>query len=266
VNDPRNNGQAVTVGATQGGNAGLHPTTSESSTLGFVWSPRQVRDLNVSMTRWSSRIEDAIASPVSTQFIVDNESSFPGRIIRDGAGNIVAVDGTFINFGVMHESGIDVAIDWKFRTGLGTFTPAFAATYLTQFEGPSTPGGPSVNRLSRASQDGVFAPRVKGIASIGWAPGAAWNTWLAGRYIGSYTDYTPPREIGNIWYLDAGFDVAAERALGVSKGSLGGMTLMVSGTNLTNKLPDWSTFPRGYDVFNYDIVGRTIFVRLKFKS
>ena len=28
-------------------------------------------------------------------------------------------------------------------------------------------------------------------------------------------------------------------------------------------LPVYSTFFRGYDVFNYDLVGRTIFIRLK---
>jgi iron complex outermembrane receptor protein len=265
VNDPRNNGQPVTVQASQGGNAGLHPTTGESSTLGFVWSPLQVRDLNVSTTRWWSRIKDAIGAPISSQFIIDNESSFPGRVIRDSAGNIVAVDGTFLNFGTMRESGIDAAIDWKFSTRFGTFTPALAGTYITEFEGSSTRGAPSVNRLSRASNDVVFAPRVKGIASIGWTPTPAWNAWLAGRYIGRYTDYTPPREIGDIWYLDASVEVGVEQALNLAKGSLAGMKLSVSGTNLTNKLPTWSTFFRGYDVFNYDLVGRAIFVRAKFQ-
>ena len=57
-----------------------------------------------------------------------------------------------------------------------------------------------------------------------------------------------------------------ERTLGVTKGSLGGMNLLVSGTNLANKLPPYSTYFRGYDVFNYDLTGRTIFVRLKFQS
>jgi iron complex outermembrane receptor protein len=255
----------VVVPSINGGNADLYATTSTSSTLGFVWSPREVRDLNVSMTRWWSRIEDAIGFPISSQFLVDNESSFPGRVIRDSAGNIVAVDRTFINSGVMRESGIDFSIDWSFRTGLGSFTPALAGTYITEFEGSSTPGAPSVNRLSRASQDGVFAPRVKGIASIGWTPTRAWNAWLAGRYIGRYTDYTPPRQIGDIWYVDASVEMAVEQALSLASGSLGGMKLSVSGTNLTNKLPDWSTFFRGYDVFNYDIVGRAIFVRAKFQ-
>lgn len=264
VNDPGDNGQNVTVQAIQGGNAGLNATTGESSTLGFVWSPTQLRDLNVSMTRWWSRINQAIGAPVSPQFVIDNESSFPGRVIRDSAGNIVAVDETFINFGTMRETGIDVAIDWKFNTSFGTFTPALAGTCITEFNGSSAPGAPSVSRLSRANNDGVFAPRVKGIVSIGWTPTPAWNASLAGRYTGRYTDYTPPREIGNFWYLDASVEVAVERALHLGKGSLAGMKLSVSGTNLTNKLPAWSTFFRGYDVFNYDIVGRTVFVRAEF--
>jgi outer membrane receptor protein involved in Fe transport len=122
-----------------------------------------------------------------------------------------------------------------------------------------------VNRLSQANNDLVFAPRVKGIASIGWTPTPAWNAWLAGRYIGRYTDYTPPRKIGDIWYLDASVEVGVEQALNLAKGSLAGMKLSVSGSNLTNKLPTWSTFFRGYDILNYDIVGRAIFVRAKFQ-
>jgi iron complex outermembrane recepter protein len=268
VSDPSRNGETVVVQSLTGGNAALRPTTGTSSTLGFVWSPAQVRDLNVSMTRWWMRIEDAINFPVNPQFIVDNEALFPGRVIRAPAapgtvGQIVAVDRTYLNYGTMHQAGIDGSIDWRLRTALGDFTPAVAATYMTKFEGASVAGAPSVDRLSRANNDQVFAPRWKGIASIGWIPAPAFNVWLDGRYIGSYTDYTPPRKIGNIWYLDASVDVNVEQALRMSNGSLGGMRLLLSGTNLTDKLPDWSTFFRGYDVLNYDIVGRTLFVRLK---
>jgi len=265
VNDPKSGGATVLVQSSTGGNPNLHPTTSTSSTLGFVGSPAWIRGLDVSMTWWWSRIDDAINFPISTQFVVDNESAFPGRVIRNDAGQIVAVDRTYANFGTMRQRGVDLAINWRVATSLGTFTPALAGTYLTQFEGSSTAGSPSVDRLSRANNDGVFAPRWKSIVSIGWTTGPAWSAWLAGRYIGSYTDYTPPREIGDVWYLDASVEIAVERALDLAKGSLGGMALSLGGTNLTNKLPDWSTFFRGYDVFNYDLVGRTFFVRLKFQ-
>ena len=66
-----------------------------------------------------------------------------------------------------------------------------------------------------------------------------------------------------MWYLDATLEVALEQALGMTKGSLGGLKLLVSGTNLTDKLPPYSTYFRGYDASNYDLVGRTIFVRLQ---
>jgi iron complex outermembrane receptor protein len=268
VNDPLRNGETVAVQAIQGGNPALQPITGTSSTLGFVWSPRQVRDLNVSMTGWWTRLENPINFPISSQFLVDNEDIFPGRVIRAPAppgavGQIVAVDLTYLNAGTMHESGIDGSVDWKFRTGIGEFAPAVAATYLTKYEGSTTAGSPSVDRRSKASQDGVFAPKWKGIASIGWTPDPAYKVWLAGRYIGRYTDYTPPRTIGNVWYVDGTLEVALEPAFRVVSGSLGGAKLLVSGTNLADKLPVYSTLFRGYDVFNYDVVGRTIFVRLK---
>jgi iron complex outermembrane receptor protein len=267
VSDPKRNGETVIVATTTGGNPELNPTTGTSSTAGFVWSPPQVRGLNMSMTWWRLRIDNAVTL-VGPQTIVDNESLFPGRVVRAPAspgevGQITSVDYSFINFGTMREDGIDASVDWKFVTGVGDFTPALAATYISKFEGNTTPGAPVVDRASHANNDTVFAPRWKGIASIAWNPGSAFKLWLAGRYIGRYTDYTPPRTIGNVWYLDATLEVGMEQALGMTKGSLGGLKLLVSGTNLTDKLPPYSTFFRGYDVFNYDLVGRTIFARLQ---
>ena len=268
VTDPMRSGETVVIHDIIGGNAALHPTTGTSSTLGFVWSPRDLPGLDLSTTWWTMHIDDAVNFPISDQFVVDNESAYPGRVIRAPAapgsvGQIVAVDRTYANFGSTHESGIDANIEWRIRTGLGEVVPAVAATYLTKFQGAIVAGAPSTDRLSKASNDGVFAPRWKGTASIGWKPREALNFSVTGRYIGRYTDYTPPRTIGNIWYIDASAEIGLEQALGLKKGSLGGSTVLVSGTNLADKLPVYSTFFRGYDVFNYDLVGRTIFIRLK---
>ena len=267
VSDPRRNGESVIVASTTGGNPDLNPTTGTSSTVGVVWSPAQVRDLNMSVTWWKLDIDNAITL-VGPQTIVDNESLFPGRVVRAPAptgsvGQITSVDYSFINFGTMREEGLDASVDWGFKTRIGDFTPAIAATYISKFEGNTTPGAPVVDRASRANNDTVFAPRWKGIASVAWNPNSTYKVWVAGRYIGRYTDYTPPRTIGNVWYLDATLEVGVEQALGMTKGSLGGLKLLVSGTNLTDKLPPYSTYFRGYDVFNYDLVGRTIFARLQ---
>ena len=268
VSDPRRGGEAVVVQLTSGGNPNLKPTTSKTSTLGIVWSPRQV---NASLTWWRLDIDNTIILPGSVQFFFDNESALGGRVVRapdpaGGVGRLVSFDQTYLNFGGTRQEGIDVSVDWKFKTEWGQFTPAVAATYMSKFDGFTTPGSPMVNRLSRANSDGVFAPRWKGIASVAWNPGHGFDGWVDGRYIGSYYDYTPTRTIGNVWYFDATLQVDVEQVLGMTKGSLGGMKLLVNGTNLANKLPPYSTYFRGYDVYNYDLVGRTIFVNLKFQS
>ena len=163
------------------------------------------------------------------------------------------VDKTYVNFGSVREDGIDASGEWIVNTSVGTFTPAIAATYMTKFEGASAPGAASVDRLSRANNDGIFAPRLKGTVSVGWTPNEVLKVSTAGRYVGEYTDYTPPRMLGDIWYLDASLQVAFGRAV----------SMLVTGTNLTDELPRYSTYFRGYDIYNYDLIGRTIFVRLQ---
>jgi hypothetical protein len=269
VTDPRNNNQQTLVQVFQGGNATLQPTTGNSSTLGIVWSPPQARGLNVSLTYWRLKIENAINLP-QTQFLINNEATYPDRITRGpappgGVGQIISVDGTYLNYGTMREEGYDGSIDYRFTTAWGDFIPAAAATYFTKFTGASSPGGPDVDRLSRANADGIFAPRVKANVSLGWNPASPYKLGVTGRYIGRYWDYTPTRTIGDIWYFDAFADVALEPAFNLRKGSLFGARLIVSGTNLANKLPTWSTHFRGYDIYNYDLVGRTIFAQLQFR-
>ena len=268
VTDPRRSGETVVVQGETGGNPHLDPTTGTSDTLGIAWSPRE-SGLNISATWWRLRIDGGANLPAA-QYIVNNEGIFPGRVIRaaaapGGVGQIISIDRTYVNFGTMHESGIDANVDWTFSTGLGDFTPAIAATYMTEFEGASTPGAQVVSRLSRANNDGIFAPRWKGAASVTWTPNAPVRLSFTGRYIGRYLDYTPSRTIGNVWYYDASLEVDLVRALGIERPPLGGVKLLVSGTNLADTLPTYSTYFRGYDVSNYDLVGRTIYMRLQFQ-
>jgi iron complex outermembrane recepter protein len=258
--DPRRNRETVIVQALSGGNPDLDPTTAQSSTLGVAWSPRALQGLNLSLTAWTLRIENAINLP-QVQFIIDNEERYPGRVVRAPAaagevGQLVSVDRTYINFGSIREQGLDAAADWSVQSRIGLFSPALAATYMTKFEGASAPGAPDLNRLSRARLDGIFAPRLKGTASIGWNPREEIRLSLAGRYVGEYRDYTLPRTLGDHWYLDA----AAEVDL------LPNLRAVITCTNLTDKLPPYATHFRGYDIYNYDLIGRTIFIRLQIRS
>jgi iron complex outermembrane receptor protein len=270
VFDPKLNNQQVVVTLTSGGNPNLSPTTGMSTTAGLVWSPRDSHNFNLTVTPWWLRIDNAISVP-NAQFVVANDNLYPGRVVRAAAppgqvGQLVSVDASFINFGTMRESGVDAGVDWTFATGFGDVTPAIAATYMTEYKGASTPGAPIINRLSRANNDLNFAPRWKGTASIAWTPDAPYKLWFAGRYVGRYTDFTPPRQLGDFWYFDASLEVDVVRALNLNEPLLSGLKLLVSATNLGNKLPPFSTYFRGFDPSNYDLVGRTIFVRLQLQT
>jgi hypothetical protein len=42
--------------------------------------------------------------------------------------------------------------------------------------------------------------------------------------------------------------------------------MFVTCTNCADELPPYSTHFRGYDIYNYDLIGRTIFVRLQIQT
>ncbi len=264
--DPRRNNEVTPVTMFQGGNTNLQPTTGDSLTLGAVYSPRKVSGLSMSVTAWRLDFENAISLP-DRQFIVDNEDIFPGRVVRAAStggtpGQIISVDASYINFGATRQAGFDIAADWAIKTPIGEIRPAAAVTYMTRFRGSSIPGGPEVDRLSRANNDGVFAPRVKGNASVGWRPTDYFSASLSGRYIGKYTDFDSIREIGGIWYFDSALELKLGKLMGWKGTGLTSTRLSISATNLADKLPAYSTYFRGFDPYNYDLIGRTVVIRL----
>jgi iron complex outermembrane recepter protein len=267
VTDPLRNRETVVIQGSQAGNPDLEPTTGKSSALGVVWSPREAADLEVAFTAWTLRIDRTVTLP-GIQYIVDNEILYPQRVVRGPAasgevGTLVSADGSYINFGSMDEEGLDASVSWTVRTARGELRPAIAATYMTKFEGASAPGAADIDRLSRAQRDGVFAPQTKATASIGWRPSAALDVSFAGRYVGRYYDYVPTQTLGDNWYLDAAVELAIGAMANKSEGALAGLELSVSATNLTDELPPYSAHFRGYDIYNYDLLGRTIFVRVR---
>jgi iron complex outermembrane recepter protein len=98
VVDPLRGGQSTPATVSQGGNPSLAPTTGESATIGFVYSPREVQGLNVSMTWWDLRLVNGISLP-SAQYIASNEADYPGRVTRGPStngqpGQILSIDGS----------------------------------------------------------------------------------------------------------------------------------------------------------------------------
>jgi iron complex outermembrane receptor protein len=197
----------------------------------------------------------------SAGFILENSSSFPGRVVRDASGNIVSVDVTALNYGAINVSGIDYSLSYLIQTGLGDFRPSLGATQTLSYSSALVPGAPAVDGLAKAQISGNWAPRWKGTIALDWKKGR-YSVGTDARYVSKYLDYDGSRSIGNFWIVDLNvranlFGPAGARSTPVF--------LELGASNLFNRLPQASSFGQGflgYDATQGDIRGRYTYVRL----
>jgi len=129
-----------------GSNESLTPETSESKTVGFVYSPSYVSGLTVGVDWWSIRIDNTIVSDSANTILrdcyVNRVEERCSLFQRDPAlGNIV---GTLTygnrNAGYTETEGFDIDLGYALETGFGRFnakskTTNEAATVPNQFNG-----------------------------------------------------------------------------------------------------------------------------------
>src|SRR4029077_8986665 len=98
------------------------------------------------------------------------------------------VTATYLNFGNLDLAGLDYQLTYRYRTGLGTFTPSISVTQTYRYRTTLTPGSPVVSAVSAAQDTGDWAPRWKGTAALEWRLGV-WTTNLAphGKLTGANT-------------------------------------------------------------------------------
>jgi|HubBroStandDraft_4_1064222.scaffolds.fasta_scaffold00083_7 iron complex outermembrane receptor protein len=262
VQDPRNGNETVTINGICCGNPALGATTGHTSSLAIAFTPAVVPSLSLTASPWAIRIENNIGLP-ETQYLVNNENDYPGRVVRGPTGTIVSVNSSYVNFGDTQVSGLDLGAKWNAPTPWGTFTPSVAVTDIWRYQIASTPGAPPTDGLSAANYVG-YAPRWKGTASLVWRPNARFQASASGRYIGPYLDYySTTRELGNIWFLDANasYDFGS-----LSQSDPRGSTILdIGGVNLLNNLPVYSNYFYGYDVNEYDLRGRFLYAKISVK-
>jgi iron complex outermembrane recepter protein len=179
------------------GNPNLRPEVAYEWTYGAVYSPKWIKGLTLSTDFWHIDLR-SIVTPVSPQFIIDFESSFPGLVIRNPTtGAITEVLDPSLNLtgaiveGVDYE-GIYILDSSIFGHGdFGRLTFTVNGTYLSRFEFQATPVskriGISGGFVSSATFSGSL-PHNRAYASL-FYDGPA-DTWLAGFDAGATVHYT----------------------------------------------------------------------------
>ncbi|AER57769.1 putative TonB dependent receptor [Pseudoxanthomonas spadix BD-a59] len=100
-----------------GGKQDLDPEESRQKSLGVVIAP--VDWFNMSVDWWEIKREKTIRSGISIDTLVDNYDTFASNFIRDGNGNITAIDQRYINSGGSLMRGIETDINLTLDDVLG---------------------------------------------------------------------------------------------------------------------------------------------------
>jgi iron complex outermembrane recepter protein len=188
------------------GNPNLKPEVAYEWTYGAVYSPKWIKGLTLSTDFWHIDLR-SIATPVSAQFIIDFENSFPGLIIRNPTtGAITEVLDPRLNLTGAIVEGVDYEAIYVLDSSIfshgdfGRLTFTVNGIYLSRFEFQATPFskriGLSGGFVSSASFSGSL-PHNRAYASL-FYDGPA-DTWLAGFDAGATVHYTGQYEDLNIF-------------------------------------------------------------------
>jgi len=176
-----------------GSNPNLIPETSESKTLGTVWSPGFIEGLNVSLDWWNIRIDDTIVADSPTQILNDcyiqNDPTRCALFTRDATlGYVNNLAFASINAGYREAEGWDMDLSYRLATeGFGTFNLSWQTTYTTKDEiktdtNPATKAQQLVGYATSPGFVGTF--RVRSNTSLTWDMGMWSATWGMRYYSG----------------------------------------------------------------------------------
>jgi iron complex outermembrane receptor protein len=260
-----------------GSNPNLTPETSESKTLGFVWSPGFAEGLNMSLDWWNIRIDNTIVADDPTTMLDDCyvrgiQSRCQGEdtFVRDPVtGNITALSFGGRNAGFQEVEGYDFDLNYKMETAYGTFALAWLNTYVSKNElkVDNLEGAPS----QQNGFDGNF--RLRSNASLTWERGDWGVTWSTRYYSGvkescyfddrcSLPDYAAPETEGNITPLNE-LGSTTFHDLQVRWSAPWNATVAVGANNLFEHYasPNYDQPNSGYSYYGGFDIGRMVYLK-----
>ena len=173
-----------------GSNPNLKPETSESKTLGVVWSPGFLEGLNVSLDWWKIRIEDTIVADSPTQILNDcyiqGDAQRCTIFTRDPVrGYVNSLSFASINAGYREAEGYDFDLSYRLGTGIGDFSLLWQTTYTSRDEikTDTNPNSLPQQLVGWATSPGLVGTfRIRSNASLTWSHGPWSATWGARYY------------------------------------------------------------------------------------
>ncbi|HEY4283462.1 MAG TPA: TonB-dependent receptor, partial [Chthoniobacterales bacterium] len=123
-------------------NPNLQPEDSRSFTAGFVYTPKFVQSLTITVDLFDIESKGRIIIP-SIPSVIDR--AFAGqslpleKVNRDANGEIVSIELAYQNGGSQKARGVDFGIQYQIESRFGVFTWLTQATYLDSFQFAEVP-------------------------------------------------------------------------------------------------------------------------------
>lgn len=275
VADPGRRGEIASAVAIIGGNPRLDSVEAESFVTGVVLTPRIADGLRISGSYWRIKVDERV-SFLPPQLVLAGEGRFAGRVVRaeptpaDLAqglpGALTSVDISYLNFGLLETSGVDLSVSHTFDTRFGRFAPELLATWVEQYRAVNVPDTAAVERVGRASIEGTI-PRWRAVATLGWKwRGIGLSATM--RYLPSYNDATligpTNRVIPAQTLVDLQAAVAFDELIGNGSFWTQGVKITAGASNLFDKTPQFAEIglSSGYDVSQGDLRQRFGYLKL----
>jgi len=269
----------IAAGQTQGifgGNPELTPESSDTFTIGAVFTPNFIDGFTASVDYFDISIDDAISAGIGAQNILDNcletgVDVFCDLITRDAAGSLNpsgpgnGFSLTNLNVAEIETAGIDIQASYSFDTdSLGDFSVQYASTILTKFDTTAFLGAPveqCEGEFVGACGQPIFDYRHRAIGT--WdTPVEGLRANLIWRHNGSVDNNASPDSeiegtLGSVNYIDLSgsweFLEGVTARAGVNNVFEQNFPLSISGGPATNG--NNNTFPGLYDTGRFFFFG-----------
>ncbi|HEX7947038.1 MAG TPA: TonB-dependent receptor [Phenylobacterium sp.] len=183
-----------------GGNPNLDPETSNTLTLGAVFTPTMLPGFNFSVDYFDIKVKKFIsgigADVIINRCVQTGNPFFCTLVHRDAAGSLWLssngfVQDTTLNTGALRTKGVDINSNYRFdleRLGMenmGGLTINFVGTYLKDLSVQSLPGDPYFNCAGLygticSASAGLTSPNPKwrNKLRVSWATPLAYGDWF----------------------------------------------------------------------------------------
>jgi len=166
-----------------GGNPHLKPEKSKQATLGMVVTP--TKDLTATIDYWQIKMTDRI-STLSQGTLVDNYELFKDNFLRDGNGDLVALQGGYINAGNSTTKGIDFSVQQAMTLMGNKLTTVFSGTKMLNNKVALIKGQPMIEYVGKWTNGTLYLPLKLSLRSTYKTP--MLSTTLSVNYSSSYDD------------------------------------------------------------------------------